>query len=235
MNLGHRIRKTDAGIYVIDGDSHITKWTEEQGRLQTDPTVGRLLEYIPYGGVVVDAGGSIGDHTHSYAVKAGERGTVFAFEPNPAPFCCLTMNCRELPQVIPFRVGLSDTFGQYQFAIDEQNLGASSANSFGADKILTLPLDDMTDWFMRLGRFDYFKLDIEGMELRALLGAANLIRYFKPIIFCEVNDGTMTAHDYTRDELFQVIRGFGYHIENFELGHSHEFSRTQFDILCTPK
>lgn len=232
MNLSHRIRQTKEGIYVIDGDSHITKWTEEQGKLVTDPTVYRLLEFIPIGGVVVDAGASIADHTHAYGEAVGPHGTVFAFEPNPAPFCCMTMNCRSMPQVMPFRTGLSDTFGHAGFVIDDQNLGASMTQLIGPDEIRVMPLDDLIEWFMQLKRFDFFKLDIEGMELRALMGAAHLIKYFKPVIYCEVNKPVMAVHGFTVDQLFELLHGWGYHIENFDLGKAQNFGADQFDILC---
>lgn len=236
LNLSHRIRQTKEGIWVIDQDTHITKWTEELGRLDTDRTVDRICEHIPAGGVVVDAGASIGDHTIGYARKVGEKGTVFAFEPNPSPFACLAMNMSAYPWVFPIRMGLGSTSHMLSFEVDEDNLGASKvASTPNENKIAVTSLDSFLPWFNQLGRFDFFKLDVEGMESYVLCGAMLLIERFHPVIYCEVNAGALKRCGTDGETLISNLRDLGYTVKNFDFNNPDNFSTGQFDVLCTPK
>lgn len=230
MNLAHRIRKTSGGIWIIDADTHISKWVEQAGSLKCDPTVDRLLEFIPEGGVVVDAGANIGDHTVAYANKVGKDGLVMAIEPNPAAFCCLYMNCAGLPvSAHPFAIGNFEEMRKYH--TNEENVGAGRFSAKGEEAVKMIPLDWMTPVFEARGRFDFFKLDIEGMEFAALCGAVCLVEKYHPVIYCEINDGALSEQGSIRDLIFDFLRKRGYSIEAFTGG----FDMPQFDILCRPK
>lgn len=63
------LRTTRMGHWIIDGDTHISKWVEETGRLGHDQDLlPRILKLIRPGDVVVDVGAFIGDHTFDYGV-----------------------------------------------------------------------------------------------------------------------------------------------------------------------
>lgn len=70
---------------------------------------------------------------------------------------------------------------------------------------------------IRFARVDFIKLDIEGSESDALLGATILLRRFRPIIVAE-------AKDYFRKELFEILVAQGY--------AAHMF--TSESLLATP-
>ncbi len=90
-NISNAVRQTSFGVWVIDEDTHFTKWIEEEQRLDHHGGfLVDLLPFIPDGGVVIDVGAYIGDHTVAYINKSGPSGTVYAFEPNPVAFFCLT-------------------------------------------------------------------------------------------------------------------------------------------------
>lgn len=236
MNLMNRIRQSIDGKYwLIDGDTHITKWVEECRRLDHDRGIDRLLKYIPRGGVVVDAGASIGDHTVAYAEKVGPEGLVMAFEPNMAPFVCMAMNMRKYSQVRPFNFGLGWRLERRSFVVDYNNLGASSVDDIKTrEQILVEQLDEHARLIRERDRFDFFKLDVEGMEYDAIQGASNLIAKYKPVIFFEVNKGVLNRIGLDMDEVFNYVRSLGYTIQNFDPGKPQDFSGPQFDVLCFP-
>jgi len=208
------------GIAVIDGDSHISKWVEEEGRLDHDQNaLPLILEHIKEGDVVIDAGAFIGDHTIAYAKAVGINGSVIAFEPNPVAFKCLVHNC---PSVYAFNYGLNSHAGCSFLKIDK-NVGASSLGESG-EPVKLMCLDELN-----LDRLDFIKMDIEGYEVKALKGGINLIARFRPKMWIEVNRGCLEKQGSSVKELFETVIGMGYDIEPYP-----EDGGDQYDILCLP-
>ena len=66
--MNPNIIKTKEGIHVLKNDSHLSRWIEEHGRLDIAAhEISFFAKYIPQGGVMVDAGACLGDHTETYA------------------------------------------------------------------------------------------------------------------------------------------------------------------------
>jgi len=204
-------------IAVIEGDTHISKWVEESGKLDHDEyALPIILEFIKDGDWVVDGGAFIGDHTRAYLDKVKASGRVFAFEPNPDAYRCLAHNCPEA-RCEPF--GLSSLAGSAGMEKSE-NAGASRLS--GGDSIVLVKLDDYD-----LPRLDFFKLDVEGMELEALKGAEKAINRFKPVMWIEINAGALAKNGVEPKDVEGWMKDHGYEIEAFpdNLG-------PQYDILC---
>ncbi len=53
-------------------------------------------------------------------------------------------------------------------------------------------------------------MDIEGSEMRALLGASRFLTELKPVIICEVNPGMLDASGYDYLDLFSKLASLGY-------------------------
>jgi len=208
------------GIAVIDGDTHISKWVEESGRLDHDQyALPIILKHINKGDWVVDAGAFIGDHTRAYKDKVGYTGKVIAFEPNPAAFECLIHNC---PSVDCFSFGLSDFEGVAGVQIND-NSGASKLVL--GDGVMLVILDDYN-----LPQLDFLKLDVEGFELKALKGAENTIRIHKPKMWIEINTGTLAEQESTPQDVINWL-----HERDYNLTAYPDFGGDQYDILCTAK
>jgi FkbM family methyltransferase len=208
------------GIAVIDGDSHISKWVEESGRLDHDQyALPLILKHIREGDVVIDAGAFIGDHTIAYTEAVGINGSVIAFEPNPVAFQCLVHNC---PSVYAFNYGLNSHAGSSFLQIDE-NVGASSLGESG-EAVKLMRLDELN-----LDRLDFIKMDVEGYEVKALKGGMNLIDKFRPKMWIEVNGGCLEKQGSSVKELLGIVMGMGYQTESYPEGEGD-----QYDILCIP-
>lgn len=215
------------GVAVIEGDTHVSAWVAKQKKLAiAEKYLAPFQKFVPVGGVVVDAGAMIGDHTATYAEWVGPHGSVHAFEPNPEAFECLAYNMRNLPQVQLYKFGLSDHARRCKLHLSP-NAGASHlSNDFGI--VATLTLDDLS-----LASLDFLKMDAEGFETRILNGAKETIARCHPVMLIEVNEGALDRASSSRYELLTLIdsMGYGVRITDSKL----KFTDMQYDVLCVPK
>lgn len=214
----------DNGIAVLEVDSHISMWVQETGRLDHDQNLlPVILPYIKPGDWVIDAGANIGDHTFAYLKATGSSGVVLAFEPNPNAFQCLKHNC---PTALAYPFGLSHKTGMMDF-VPMDNAGASFLQP-GIGTVFVLALDSV-----HVPRLNFFKLDIEGMEMDALLGSEKTILRTKPIILIEVNSFALDRNKTSPKGLIEYIESLGY--EKKKVYESDNFDAPQYDLLFLPR
>lgn len=146
-----------------------------------------MQRFINPGDCVVDAGANIGGFSLPMAHKVGIAGKVHAFEPQPVLHHCLKQNAaiNNLTQLIPHIEGLGETAGIIETAVPDydkaNNLGAFSFHTVGDDlNIKVITLDSLN-----LPKISFIKMDIEGMELSALKGAAKTIARDRPVMYVE--------------------------------------------------
>lgn len=135
--------------------------------------------------LVVDAGANIGNHTMYLAAVVGCK--VVAFEPNTALATALrgSLALNALDGKVQVReLGLGRHVGRGQFAkAIPDNLGAQSITG-GEGPLEIAPLDSI-DFPAPVKAV---KIDVEGMELDVLEGAAGLIQRDRPILYVECAD-----------------------------------------------
>lgn len=212
------------GIAVIEGDTHISKWVVDSGRLDHDQSMVPLaVQYIKPGAVVVDAGAYIGDHTIAYARAVGLEGFVFAFEPNPVAFECLEYNMKPFSNVTCFKQGLgskTETKGITQY---DGNYGINHITEGYGTSITSI--DEL-----ELFGLDFLKIDVEGYEMEILKGAYETIKKFKPVMLIEINVCTLEREGKTEKDVFKFLDNLGYKYKNVYEGQA--LSGDQYDIIC---
>lgn len=202
---------TPQGIAVLPAsmDSWLSRWVERDGSLDAyDPRIRDIFcRLIPVGGVVVDGGAFIGDHTVAYAQRVGESGAVWAFEPSPDALPCLRRNVDAYPQVRVESVALSDRMGDAMLLRYLINPGASHLHRDGDTPIACVTLDSYA-----LPRLDFLKLDIEGYELRALNGAIDTLSRCRPVVLVESGTHSLRYNDKHEDLMnFMAHQGYTMH------------------------
>ena len=168
--------------------------------------------------LVLDVGANIGNHTLYLAAVAGLR--VVAFEPNPelcAPFRkAITLNGLD-DRVTLHKVGVGVTEGKAHFTEKKpENLGGQSLTLDDSDVsvISVINLDSLNI----KDKVRAIKIDVEGMELSVLKGAANLISRDMPYLFIEAQ----TESDF--DALREVVIDLGYiYLDTFNATPTHWF------------
>jgi FkbM family methyltransferase len=201
----------DSGIAVLEPelDQLLSRWVERDDDLAAyDPRIrGVFVPMIPPGGVAVDGGAHIGDHTVAYARQAGPAGRVLAFEPVPAFLRCLMHNTRDLPQVTVLPLGLGGGVERRELNVSTRNAGGSRLGDLNIDGFQIVPLD-----LFRFPRLDFVKLDLEGFELRALRGSLRTLRKHRPLVAVETGPQLQHYGD-SHDEMVQFMQSLGYTCE----------------------
>lgn len=224
------IRQTASGLWIIESDSHISKWVEEKGQLQHDfQTLPLILPLIKEGDVVVDAGANIGDTAIPFAERVGPAGTIYAFEPLLEAFECLRLNAQKYPQVIVDNVGLGDVHAGLTMKVTG-NVGASFIEYGGIEnmKSVFIPLDSL-----ELPVCDFLKIDVEGYETHVLTGAENTIERCRPIMLIEVNEGALRRQNANPLDVFCWLYNHKYRWWPV-VGADLNQGSPQYDILARP-
>jgi FkbM family methyltransferase len=202
---GAAIKELPNGLWVIKDDTHVSKWVEQEGRLDHDQnTLPEILPLIKEGDTVIDVGAFIGDHTIAYHEAVGMDGRVFAFEPNPIAFECLVHNMRG-NGVRCVRLALGDKSEMVPLSGNNGNAaGAYLGEHMKIDDVAMVALDTLCI------KPDFIKIDAEGCEFRILTGAAKTIDEHHPIIVMEVNEVALGRQGVNRFYLFDFLKEHGY-------------------------
>ncbi len=166
-------------------------------------------QIIRPGHIVIEAGANIGAHTVHLAQLAGESGQVWAFEPQRLVFQLLAGNIalNSLTNVHCLPNCLGDTDGQ---TLNVPVLDVNVVNNWGGLELGSWktgePVQVITVDSLDLPGCDFFKIDVEGMELQVLRGAQKTISKYHPIIYTEID------RIEKNDELFRYLRFLGYRL-----------------------
>ena len=199
-------------LYNVN-DSYVGRSVEHYGEWSPGETA-LLGRFCRPGHYVVDVGAYIGSHTLAVARLVGNRGRVFAFEPQRIVAQVLAANValNSLTNVHTYQLGLGAEDGTLWLRdIDYSQDGNFGGMSLAAAacpesdprpkyRVGMVRLDDFYDQH----RLDLIKVDVQGMEVDVLRGAAGLVRRHKPIIYTENDEAQKSP------ELIRLIRSYGY-------------------------
>ena len=180
---GYQLWDTPSGRFWIPGGS---RWVlpfnlaEQRRRIY-----GNDQQSARAGDIVLDCGANVGVTVRVW-LEAGAKQVV-AIEPAPENIEVLRRNFKDeiaAGRVILYPKGVWDKEELLPMQIDPQN---SAADSFlihraGGTEVRGIPLttiDKLTDE-LKLARVDFIKMDIEGAEPRALVGARQTIAKYHP-------------------------------------------------------
>jgi FkbM family methyltransferase len=144
---------------------------------------GAATVMVEEGDVVIDGGACWGDTSVYFSHLAGPTGRVVAVEFDPANLAVLERNLA-LNRDIAERITVDQRalHGESGHDVGFNSAGYGTAivePQASADAVKTVTIDDLVEEH-RLRRVDFIKLDIEGAEAFALLGAEKTLARFKP-------------------------------------------------------
>jgi FkbM family methyltransferase len=194
------------------------------------------------GDVAIDVGANHGMWTLALSRAVGAEGRVYSFEPVPFTFGVLSAVARRAPfdNVTLVNKGCSDEVGVMEMAIPVQRAGSS--DDLGAYLAQRRPPDEgVADESVEVSceittldaelanarEVSLLKVDIEGAELLALRGAANLIGRERPAIVCEVNAGFLEGFGLQSSDIIDFLSAWNYqpHIYNSDASHLERIAK----------
>jgi len=129
--------------------------------------------------IIIDVGPYAGIFTIYAAIKVGSKGKVIAFEPDPYTYIILKRNIKlnKLKNVIVVKKGLYDKDAKLAFDIQgpPSNIIPKYKKVLTFNYIRTTTLDKELQK-LKFGKVNFIKMDIEGAEIKALLGAQKTIK-----------------------------------------------------------
>ncbi len=163
---------------------------------------------VKSGDVAIDVGANTGSHTVALARLVG-GGMVLAFEPEKTAYytLCGNVSINNLRNVVCYQQAVGNRTGtlmvpelDYEQTSNWGGLSLEPDYSKGASYPVNINKIDE----MGLGRLDFVKIDIEGMEKDALEGAEKTILQYKPVLYVE-NDRVEKS-----EALVSYIKQLGY-------------------------
>lgn len=183
-----------------------------------------LFRLTERGATAVDGGANIGYMTSVLAAAAGPSGSVTAFEPHPAVAERLRRNVERWRQenvarVEVVEVALSDAAGEAVLSVpagfaDNEGTASLAWGEEQGPRVRCARLDDQVG----AQQIDILKLDVEGHEVAAMVGAQNLVteRRVRDVIF-EEHERYPTPMTDLLEEAGYVIFDIVQHPLGFEL------------------
>lgn len=173
---------------------------------------------IQPGDCVIDLGGNLGTSAISFSRAAGPGGRVFSFEPLTASLIERNLRANGISNVTVVPCAAGERSGEAEFTCGAGLLDSSMvrppSNAIRTIKVPVVSLDDYVEQ-QDLDRVDFIKMDIEGAEEQALLGARNVIERFRPR-WSIASYHTDHEGDRQHPKLVRLLREFGYRVEEVE-------------------
>jgi len=206
----------DAAVSILHGPNRGKQWIVGSGIHRCwlgffEPQKQKLISRaIRSDTVFYDVGANVGFYTILGSALVG-NGSVFAFEPVPRNINYLRkhIELNHLQNATVLELAVSDANGYSRFVVEETGSMGHVATD-GSLEVQTATLDSLVEAGTILPPHG-IKMDIEGGEFRALLGAQQCIRTYKPQIFLATHGQQM------HEECCQLLRSWGFECQSFGL------------------
>lgn len=196
-------------FYMIDTDWLGRDLLEHQEKLW-EPHITKVLNRnLKLDSVFVDVGSNYGWHS---ILSSSKCKKVYSFEPQKV------IHRIQLSSIIKNNITNIEAFN---CALGEENkvsemnpieynswvnIGDLSVGS-GGEKIKIKKMDSIIE-----DKVDFIKIDVQGYEKYVLLGSKQIIKKYKPAIILEIESHQLLRFNYSLENLFSLIRSFGYYI-----------------------
>ena len=216
--------------FTIRVDDEIMESTYKEGNLCEYHMLDWMERNIPRGGVWVDAGANVGNHTLPFALWADK---VIAFEPMPVNADLLMFNVAHFDRrskvlVIHEGVGREEGYASAKLGGTGKNCQWELTPEDGCEAGIAIGTIDNHVWEMDDVRV--VKLDVEGMEQDALAGAMRTIRRCLPELFIEIWDEAVL------EAITATLAPLGYVLtERYNVAPTFHFSASgRYPVTYTP-
>jgi FkbM family methyltransferase len=183
-----------------------------------------LHSLVKPGDTVLDIGANIGYYTLILARLVGERGKVYAFEPDPTNYELLKRNIalNGYKNVVPVMKATSNKNGTLRLYLCRDNKAMHRVyDSQYCDGFIEIEAIRLDDYFAgREEKIDFIKIDIEGAEYAALEGMATLLgKSRRAILVTEYTPIAIKEFGIEPQEYLRLLMDFGFKFERIDEEH----------------
>lgn len=224
--LGHRLNDRTSlkelkgfSIYVQEEDAAVGQLVKRDAY---EPHVTAVFrDRLKAGMHVLDIGANIGYFTMLAASLVQSTGSVTAIEPNPdcAKLLEASRRANSFDNVIVVQVAAGRELGLLILNTSYSNAMTSPAPDDAAALIdsMTVPSFRIDDLVPRNKNIDFVKIDVEGAEYNALLGASDTIKRCHPTIVGEFSPDMMPGISFVDGRQYlRFLLDFGYKMSVIE-------------------
>lgn len=250
-NLTHRVFPAFSGVVTLPDtiqmqlDSRISAERSLLFMGDYQPALTALLrDHTSPGAYCVDIGANLGFYALKFARWSGEGGRVAAFEANPimADRVRENVEINQFQHVDVVQCAVHDNVGELEFFVSASPGKSSLYHNHISDVAQTVNVQTITiDTYVaqhNWSSLDVMKLDIEGNDCRALLGAKQSLTQFRPFVAFEYWFSTPQAIVH---ELASLLNTLNYTVEYLKLDGTRQLCDWQpvdslhhVDVLCFP-
>jgi FkbM family methyltransferase len=170
------------------------------------------------GGTILEIGANTGTETVSLATIVGQKGRVYAFEPEPSIFDALEANVRlnKFQNVRLFRLAIGDRRGAACFspAARANNSGQGFLDLGRGENSFDVPVATLDDEgaTMETPRADLVIVDVEGHEIAVLRGARKYLRKHRPTLVLEAVAEQLERAGQSLSQLIDEVNALAYDV-----------------------
>jgi len=169
-----------------------------------------VLPYVANKNIMIQAGGNCGFILSTFI---HQFKNVYTFEPDPVNFYCLNQNVTA-PHVFKMQACLGESketvnVQQLVRAGRLHDIGGVHVSGLGATP--TIVIDDLN-----LPGCDLIQLDVEGYEVKALKGAVETIKKYRPVICVELCEKWLNRYENTSEDVYSLLQSLNYELVDSE-------------------
>jgi FkbM family methyltransferase len=219
--LDYRMTSATQGIGV--GYEILESGAFDAGEVSmTLSVLGLRRQYFKDGVVAIDCGANIGVHTVEWAKRMTGWGSVLAIEPQERIYYALAGNIviNNCFNAVALHAAVSEKPGVIMMPVPDYLVPASFGSlelrktqntefigqPIDYSEASLMPVQAISIDSLNLPRIDFIKMDVEGMEMEALSGAADSIAESKPALLVEsIKTNTTTLREWLAARDYQIF------------------------------
>lgn len=184
---------------------------------------------------VIDIGANIGYYTILLGKLVGDKGEVYAFEPDKDNVSTLSTNvlANNFNNIKVIEGAISDNTGTTKLYVSKENNGDHRTYNNGEKrKSYDVNSYSLDSFFSTKKRIDFIKIDIQGSEMQAFLGMKNILKNNPNIIIiCEFWPEGLLKAGYTPLQFLTFIKKLGFKISYFDKNQGARVQASTKELL----
>jgi len=175
-----------------------------------------FTKLITEGMTVIDIGAHAGYYTLIAARAVGDKGRVFAFEPEPSNYklICKNIELNNYRNVIPVQKAVTNITGPMKLFLAKDASEHSTISDNPRQRAILIDSTTLDDFFVnRLQPVHIIKIDVEGAEYAVLQGMNRIIAKNPELkIFTEFRPEALKRAGHLPTEYFKMLTNYGFNI-----------------------